>query len=175
MRALLIVLVLAAGARAEEKRRVHVESTRPNTVIERMVNRQMGFALTFPPVYTYNEQWETACVAPCEVQLDPNAIYRVSGGRVAASHRFLLPPGDPLWVHVKAGSQSEHIAGIAMEILGLASMAAGAGVALGLTDVPVAHSTGWTVLGAGALQVIIGAILLVHARTRVWANGRRLN
>jgi hypothetical protein len=73
------------------------------------------------------ESYAPVCMAPCEADLDANAMYRVGGKGVAASDTFALPRGQPrLALKVNAGSSSARGWGWASAVLGGTAIATGA-------------------------------------------------
>jgi hypothetical protein len=143
---------------------VVIDSTRSFTAVERRANHVLGWSLTLPfPAYVSTEQWEPVCVAPCSLRLDPNAIYRVGGGGVAPSGAFALPHGgDPLRLHVHAGSSFLHDGGIVLTVLGAGSVLAGiaiAGASTAAADPAGTVKAGAVFFAPGALALVVGAVL----------------
>jgi hypothetical protein len=182
--AVLLALAIPARARGDEAAPpppaaplVSIDSTRPFTVIERRANEIRGWNLSVPPIYVSTEQWETACVAPCLAPLDPNGVYRVGGGGVAASSPFVLPRTTPLHLHVRAGSRFWHSAGFVTLIAGGVAMIAG-GVVAGSGSGADAHETtitGAGIAGAGLAVLVVGAaVWLTAASTVTGDDGRAL-
>ncbi len=69
--------------------------------------------------------WEQACVAPCEVKLDPHFTYRVSGDGLTPSESFALPRGkDQVKLWADMGSSKGRLAGIVLASMLNASAAA---------------------------------------------------
>jgi hypothetical protein len=159
---------------------VTVDSTRAFTVLERRANRTMGWSLTLPfPSYNSGEQWEPVCVAPCELHLDPNGIYRVGGGDVGPSSPFVLPRGiDPLRLHIHAGSSFLHDGGIVLTVLGVAAIVGGVltvGVSTAESDPAAALRGGVAFFGPGLASVLIGTTLwLMNGSSVVTDDGRTL-
>ena len=72
-------------------------------------------------------RWRDICIAPCNVTLDPNALYRIGGGTSLASEAFRLPrtSGD-VYIDAQVGSKVKHWVGLGLMIGGL--VAAGYGL-----------------------------------------------
>ena len=160
---------------------VTVDSTRPFTVLERRANRTSGWSLTLPfPSYNSGEQWEPICVAPCELHLDPNGVYRVGGGEVGPSSPFVLPRGrtDPLRLHIRAGSSFLHDGGIVLTVLGAAAIVGGVlsvGLSTAESDPAAALRGGVAFFVPGLASVLIGTTLwLMNGSSVVTDDGRTL-
>jgi hypothetical protein len=79
--------------------------------------------------------WQHACVAPCELRLDPRYSYRVAGDGLVPSDSFAIPRGqDHVRVDAKMGSSIGRVAGGLATAGGVAAVALG-GLALVATPV----------------------------------------
>jgi hypothetical protein len=109
--------------------------------------------------------WQEVCVAPCQVRLDPNASYRVSGEGLVPSNSFTLPRNeDHVRVDAKMGSSPGRVGGMLLTATGIASLALG-GLALGASPILASEDVGSEgfrtgVLAGGIGAVSIGAIAL---------------
>jgi hypothetical protein len=72
-------------------------------------------------------KWTNVCAAPCDVVVDPSAIYRIGGGTVRPSEEFSMPrtQGGVL-IDAQAGSTVKHWVGFGMILGGLGAVALGA-------------------------------------------------
>jgi hypothetical protein len=138
------------------------DSTRAGTVIERRANRVRGWQYSVPPVYQATDQWETACVVPCRVRIDPNNVFHVGGGDVAPSGAFTLPAGPgPFHVRVDAGSHFLHTLGLSSVGVGLGTFVFGGFVYVNAGDGADARTTknvGEAIVGAGLLVAAAGLV-----------------
>ncbi len=72
-------------------------------------------------------KWTNVCAAPCDVAVDPNAIYRVGGGAVRPSEEFRMPrPQGNVLIDTQAGSSVKHWVGFGMILGGLGAVLGGA-------------------------------------------------
>jgi hypothetical protein len=147
---------------------VVVASTRPGTVVERRANRVRGWSYTLPPVYTSTEQWETVCVAPCRIKVDPNNVFHAAGD-IAPSETFVLPPGPgPFRVRVDAGSKGWYTAGIWMVALGIGTAVFGTILALNASsDDRQLRTAGLITTAAGAALSVSGLIAFLTSGSSV--------
>src|SRR5262245_15691509 len=120
-------------------------------------------------------RWRDACIAPCGVIVDPNAVYRVGGGSSIASEPFQLPRGSgDVYIDAQVGSKVKHWAGLGMMIGG--AVAAAYGViywqfSKAFADVESSSGSGSTgfsdtvrniglmAIGAGVVVEIIGIVM----------------
>jgi hypothetical protein len=141
---------------------VTIDSTREGTVLERRANRVRGWTYTVPPSYSATEQWETVCVAPCRIHVDPNTVFHVGGGQVSPSNQFVLPTGPgPHVVHVHAGPQFWYTASLISIGVGLVISTFGGVVVLNAPDGPTAteaRQAGLGIMGTGAVVALAGLV-----------------
>jgi hypothetical protein len=118
-------------------------------------------------------QWEQACVAPCELQLDKRYSYRVAGDGLVPSDSFTLPRDrDHLKLDAKMGSSYGRLGGIGLTVLGAGGVILG-GAAVVLTPIfasqDVGSGTFRTGLLAGGVSVLSLGALAVGAGIFLWA------
>lgn len=121
--------------------------------------------------------WQEVCVAPCQVRLDANASYRVSGDGLVPSNSFTLPrsEGDRVRVDAKMGSSPARVGGMLLTAGGIGSLALG-GLALVATPILASEDVGSEgfrtgVLAGGIGAVSIGAIALTTGLFLWLSNG----
>lgn len=120
--------------------------------------------------------WQSVCIAPCQVRLDTNASYRVSGDGLVPSNSFTLPRNeDHVRVDAKMGSSPARVAGMIFTAGGVASLAAG-GLALLATPILASEDVGSEgfrtgVLAGGIGAVSVGAIALTTGLFLWLSNG----
>ena len=159
---------------------VTIDSTRPFTVVVRHAYSVEGWSLTLPvPAYISTSQWEPVCVAPCQLHLDPNAVYRIGDGGVAPSSAFTLPRDQgSLRLHVHAGSSLLHDGGIVLTVAGVLSVIAGVavvGASTVETDPKAALRAGVAFFVPGLAAVLVGAGLwLANGSSVVTEDGHSL-
>jgi hypothetical protein len=118
-------------------------------------------------------QWEQACVAPCELQLDKRYSYRVAGDGLVPSDSFTLPRDrDHLKLDAKMGSSYGRLGGIGLTVMGAGGVLLG-GAAVVLTPIfasqDVGSGTFRTGLLAGGVSVLSLGALAVGAGIFLWA------
>lgn len=107
--------------------------------------------------------WEHACVAPCQLRLDPRYTYRVAGDGLVPSDSFALPRGeDRVRVEARMGSSVGRVLGV-LATAGGALAIAGGGLALAATPVLESEDVGskgfrTAVLAGGIGAVSLGAV-----------------
>jgi hypothetical protein len=124
-------------------------------------------------------RWTNVCVAPCDVAVDPSAIYRIGGGTVRPSEEFRMPrPQGNVLIDTQAGSTIKHWVGFGMILGGLGGVALGALVyaaapsqatendGFGDTSRHADHILGLTYIITGAIVAAIG-IPLASSSTSV--------
>lgn len=108
-------------------------------------------------------QWQHACVAPCQMRLDPRYTYRVAGDGLVPTGSFVLPPGeDRVRVDAKMGSSPARVSGMLLTGAGALALAAG-GAALIASPILASEDVGsegfrTAVLAGGIGAVSVGAI-----------------
>ncbi len=124
--------------------------------------------------------WEHACVAPCQLRLDPRYAYRVSGDGLVPTDSFSLPRGqDRVRVDAKMGSSTGRVLGALATAGGLASMVAG-GLALAATPILESEDVGSEGFRTGVLAGGIGAVSVGAVSTAIglllwFSNGSMAN
>jgi hypothetical protein len=120
--------------------------------------------------------WQEVCVAPCQVRLDPNASYRVSGDGLVPTGSFMLPRNeDRVRVDAKMGSSPARVGGMLLTAGGIGSLALG-GLALIATPILASEDVGSEgfrtgVLAGGIGAVSVGAIALTTGLFLWLSNG----
>lgn len=108
-------------------------------------------------------QWQHACVAPCQMRLDPRFSYRVAGDGLVPTPSFVLPRGeDRVRVDAKMGSSPARVSGMLLTGGGAAALALG-GAALIASPILASEDVGSegfrsAVLAGGIGAVSVGAI-----------------
>lgn len=168
----------------ERRVAVDVDSSRPDTVIERRISvTESHGAWLVVPTRSNDELWEQVCVTPCRVDVDRFSTYRVRAQNgVSASSPFTVPQGqDRLALRVDAGSAHAHHLGQGLAVAGLAAMIVGASllVAAAHTEDHDREKTtrvaGFITGGAGIVAFGVGAPLAVFTRSRVFSGDRDLS
>lgn len=104
--------------------------------------------------------WEHACVAPCQMRLDPRYAYRVAGDGLVPSDSFALPRGgDRVRVDARMGSSAGRVVGVLATAGGLLALAGG-GLALAATPILESEDVGSKGFRTGVLAGGIGAVSL---------------
>lgn len=125
-------------------------------------------------------QWEQACVAPCQLQLDKRYSYRVAGDGLTPSDSFTLPQDrDRLKLDAKMGSSYGRLGGIGLTILGTGGVVLGA-AAVVLTPIFASQDVGSSVFRtgmlAGGVSVLSLGAIAVGAGIFLWAtNGTTIH
>jgi hypothetical protein len=120
--------------------------------------------------------WQEVCVAPCQVRLDPNSSYRVSGDGLVPSGTFMLPRNeDRVRVDARMGSSPARVGGMLLTAGGIGSLALG-GLALLATPILASEDVGSEgfrtgVLAGGIGAVSVGAIALTTGLFLWLSNG----
>jgi hypothetical protein len=79
--------------------------------------------------------WEHACIAPCQLKLDPRYAYRVAGDGLVPTDSFALPRGqERVKVDAKMGSSTGRTIGV-LSTVGGALAIVGGGLALAATPI----------------------------------------
>jgi hypothetical protein len=103
-------------------------------------------------------QWQHACVAPCQMRLDPNYSYRVSGDGLVPTSSFTIPrEGDHVRVDATMGSSPARVGGMLLTGGGLLALAAG-GAAMIATPILESEDVGSKGFRTGVLAGGIGAL-----------------
>jgi hypothetical protein len=106
---------------------IAVRADHPGVAIERRLKIVEGWQATFGlPVLNNTQEWEPVCVAPCNIKVDPNSHFRISGERVAPSKNFSLPRDrSALTLNVSTGSVLAYDAGVGLTTVGAVLVAVG--------------------------------------------------
>jgi hypothetical protein len=118
--------------------------------------------------------WEHACIAPCQVKLDPRYVYRVGGDGLVPTPSFVLR-GDHMRVDAKMGSSTGRIGGIVATGAGVLAIAAG-GLALAATPVLESEDVGSkgfrSAVLAGGASVLAAGVVAAGVGLYLWlSNG----
>jgi hypothetical protein len=71
-------------------------------------------------------KWQDVCVAPCNVPVNPQGLYRIGGGSIRPSEGFNMPrPSGQVVIDAQAGSTVKHWVGIGLIIGGAVAAAGG--------------------------------------------------
>ena len=178
------VVVQAPTAPASRgKATVHMEGD-PEIVLERQ----------------YGGHWVTVCNAPCDLPLDLESNYRVSGGGIRRSGIFRLAgkPGDRIIVSIDPASKGGFTGGIVLIAVGAPAFVIGGLTLLVVaaidssqsscsttgyynncstnSDTGTAKIVGWSMFGGGAAAVVLGIVLVSsngHTSTEQSVDGRK--
>jgi hypothetical protein len=154
----------AAAEPAHSSVRLFVDANKRGVLLERRANATEGWQFGVSgPVYGYAEQWEAACVPPCQLSVDPNATFRVNGDGFSSSPNFTVPPGhDVVRLHLVGRSAFLHGTAITLTFAGgFLALLGGLGVLAApvVTD-PTAEKAlrgiGVVGLAAGVLMMAVG-------------------
>jgi hypothetical protein len=112
-------------------------------------------------------KWTNVCVAPCDVAVDPNGIYRIGGGTVRPSEEFRMPrPQGSVLIDTQAGSTVKHWVGFGMILGGLGAVLGGAVLYAAAPSTSQPDAFGDTTNtgrsfdhAAGITYIVIGAIV----------------
>lgn len=159
---------------------VDVTSTKTPTLLEErvFVEESEGTAL-FMPTDSRTARWEQVCIAPCSVDLDRYAAYRIGDLRgVPGSRTFTLPQGtDTTTLQVQAGDRMWHRLGKAMTGVGLAALIVGVSLVAAehlFSDEDQARNAGFITGGAGIVVLGVGIALSIATSTHVYSSGTRV-
>jgi hypothetical protein len=159
---------------------VDVTSTKEPTLLEErvFVDESEGEMLLLP-TQTRTARWEQVCIAPCSVDLDRYAAYRIGDLRgVPGTHAFTLPQGaDATTLQVQAGDRMWHRLGGAMTGVGLAALVVGVSLVAAehlFSDEEEARNAGFITGGAGILVLGAGIALSIATSTHVYSGGSKV-
>lgn len=164
--AILAALALTASARAQDvvpTVRVHIEGD-PRAVLE--MHSEAG--------------WTVVCEAPCDRRVPLDVRYRINGDGIQQSKRFELPSTyGEVRVDVAPAPAALHVLGVVWASLGGAAFIGGLQTMIvavftescsdcvgGFANT-TAPNVAWALMGAGALSVIGGSVLVAQTRTQV--------
>lgn len=116
--------------------------------------------------------WEHACVAPCQVKLDPRYSYRVAGDGLVPTDSFALHRADDrVRVDAKMGSSTGRVAGMLATGAGILGIAAG-GLALAATPVLESEDVGSkgfrSAVLAGGVSVLSAGVVAAGVGIYLW-------
>ena len=156
---LLSISLLSASHAYADEPRVQLTADDQRATIERRVGTTSPSGLPIAETGVFSVgQWESACIAPCEVKLDPRYAYRVAGDGLVPTDSFGLPrSGDRLRIDAKMGSSTGRVAGALTTAGGLAAVALG-GLALIATPILDSQDVGSQGFRTGVLAGGVGAV-----------------
>jgi hypothetical protein len=176
------------AAKADEKASgktvtVELQSSSARATIEKRVGTTSLAALPFSDTsFGSVSHWEHACVAPCELKLDPHYAYRVAGDGLTPSDSFALPRNkEKVTLSAEMGSSTGRLSGMALTAIGVGSALLG-GTALVLSPVFESQDVGSkgfrtgvlaggvVFLAAGVLEMGMGLYLWMSNGTTVRAD-----
>ena len=71
-------------------------------------------------------KWQDVCVAPCNVPVNPQGLYRIGGGSIRPSEGFNMPrPAGQVVVEAQTGSTVKHWVGFGLTIGGVVAAVSG--------------------------------------------------
>lgn len=150
----------SSGATAE------IIGDKPGVVLQRLAGQGAGVVFTTRGSTAVSvDTYEMLCAAPCTANVEQGQLYRVAGEGVTPSATFGLPAGHSA-LSVNAESAGARYGGFLMTIFG-SSMLGGGALVLGL-------EFSGTLLGLGAIFLLIGIPLIVTSGTTVTTNGVEL-
>jgi hypothetical protein len=163
-------LLLSSPARAEDASRpeeapvVELSADDGRATLERRTSTTSpsGMPLVETGLFSVG-QWEHACIAPCQVRLDPRYAYRVGGDGLVPTGSFGLPRGaDTVRVDAQMGGSVARGTGAVAMGLGVASVVLG-GLALAASPVLESEEVGsqgfrTAVLVGGVSAATVGVV-----------------
>lgn len=170
---------------------VDVTSTKEPTLLEEraFVDESEGEVL-FLPSHSRTSRWVQVCIAPCSVDLDRYAAYRIGDLRgVPGTRTFTLPQGvagegprdnngiAATTLQVQAGDRMWHRLGGAMTGVGLAALVVGVSLVAAehvFSDETQARNAGFITGGAGILVLGAGIALSIATSTHVYSGGSKI-
>ncbi len=168
---------VAAPAPSAPLPTVELRADDEHATIERRLGTSTYSGVPFADVSVASiATWQQACVAPCQIQLDPHFTYRVAGDGLVPSSSFALPrSGDHVRVDAKMGSQTGRLLGIGLTGIGALGVAAG-GLALGASPILESQDVGSkgfrTAVLAGGVTVLAAGIVTGITGLYLWlSNG----
>lgn len=159
---------------------VDVTSTKAPTLLEErvFVEESEGEAFLLP-THSRTGRWEQVCIAPCSVDLDRYAAYRIGSlGGVPGTHNFTLPQGtDATTLQVQAGDRLWHRFGGTLTGAGIAALVVGVSLVAAehlFSDEDEARNAGFITGGAGILVLGVGIALSLATSTHVYSSGTKV-
>jgi len=136
---------------------VHLESNSPGTTLQQRHDRGV--------VHTV---WQTVCTAPCDLHLDSEAFYRISGREIPTSWTFSLPrETGEVRINAKSGQKGKYWLGAALSLIALPNLGSAAIFFFGPAKTNK-DATSFLVLGIGFTAV--AAVLLGIGLPKWYAN-----
>jgi hypothetical protein len=156
---------------------VELQSSSARATIEKRVGTTSLAALPFSDTsFGSVSHWEHACVAPCELKLDPHYAYRVAGDGLTPSDSFALPRNkEKVTLSAEMGSSTARLSGMALTAIGVGSTLLG-GTALVLSPVFESQDVGSkgfrTAVLAGGVVFLAAGVLELGMGLYLWmSNG----
>ena len=153
--------------------RLQVESNRPGAVVERRAStREETGVFIILPWKSTEKVWEPVCVAPCRIDVDPYATYRISGQNgISGSGEFTLPQkSDALKLNIDTGDRRGHVVGQALTAGGTVALIVGGlllATASKFSNESEARIAGGITGGVGLAAMAVGIPLTIATRTKV--------
>jgi hypothetical protein len=117
--------------------------------------------------------WEEACIAPCDVKLDPHYSYRVAGDGLTPSRSFGLPRDrDRVRLSAEMGSSSGRLGGFVLTGIGVGSALLGGAalIASPILESQDAGSKGFrSVVLAGGVIFLAAGVVEMGLGLYLWA------
>jgi hypothetical protein len=108
-------------------------------------------------------KWQDVCVAPCNVPVNPQGLYRIGGGSIRPSEGFNMPrPAGQVVVEAQTGSTVKHWVGFGLTIGGVVAAVSGTLVYANAPseDIYGSTTTRDSAHAVGIVYIVTGLILL---------------
>jgi hypothetical protein len=110
-------------------------------------------------------KWQDVCIAPCNVPVNPQGLYRIGGGTIRPSDGFNMPrQSGQVLVDAQTGSTVKHWVGFGLVLGGIGSALAGTLIYAGAPDASSNDAFATTDRDAahvaGIVYIVVGLVLL---------------